>query len=93
MTFNTAASFPRKLSLSRKVSPLTLPINVENSRTPVQQTSPRTLKESQLNCQGRPLPLRGGGGSLPHGPRTVTNKIGKLWKASESRGPAGIYKE
>ena len=93
MTFNTRSTFPRKLSLSRKVSPLTLPMNVEASRSFIQQASPRTLNAAQLNCQGRPLPFRGGGGSLPHGPRTVTHSFGKLGKTSESRGPAGIYKE
>ena len=73
--YNTANSFSRKLSLSNKVSPLTLPSNLEAIRNPNHQRSPRTLREGQLNGQGRPLPLRGGGGSLPNGPIVITNQL------------------
>ena len=31
------------------------------------QQSPRTLKTNYINDQGKPLPFRGGGGSLPNG--------------------------
>lgn len=34
------------------------------------EQSPRTLRTDQIN-QGKPMAVRGGGGSLPHGPQKV----------------------
>lgn len=42
---------------------------ISKGREDVQQAPPLCLKTDYINGQGKPMPIRGGGGSLPHGPQ------------------------